>query len=218
MATGLRVESAFVLLFGASQGDSAGDGLVEDPAEQRGVVWHAEQVALGEADVVLPPSAHQRAQVGLVDLVAHGNDKDLHLCVRHLADPLLQEGLGDGLRPPVGEEEQLPPARRGVAAALQAPDSEGHGLQHVGAVVLEGRLLRVVGQLGQIAGGRHLHAGGPAVLSHAHPDGGAALPAGGQETLGQAADKLLAGLEVLLADAGRAVHHHQNISAAGKRD
>lgn len=217
---GLRLESVFVLLFGApdSQGDSAGDGLVEDSAQQRRVVWDAEQVALGEADVVLPPSAHQRAQVGFVHLVADGDDKELHPGVGHLADALLQDGLGDGLRPPVGEEDQLPAAPRGVAAASQVGDGELHGLQHVGAVVLEGGLLRVVGQQGQIVGGRHLHAGGPAVLSQAHLDRGASLPVRGQETLGQAVHELLAHFEVLLADAGRAVHHQQDISAVGKRD
>lgn len=191
---------------------------MEDSAEQGWVVWDPEQVALGEADVVLTPSAHQRAQVGFVHLVADGDDKELHPRVRHLADALLQDGLGDGLRPPVGEEEQLLPASGGVAAAPQVAEGQLHGLQHVGAVVLEGRLLRMVGQQAQVAGGSDLHPGRPAVLSQTHPDGGARLPVSSQETLGQAAHKLLAHVEVLLADAGRAVHHQQDIGAAGERD
>ncbi|KAF3858578.1 hypothetical protein F7725_011779 [Dissostichus mawsoni] len=91
-------------------GHPAGDGLVEDPVEQRSVVWDTEEMPLGVADVVWPPSAHQCVQVGLIDLGADGDDEELDPGVRHLTSTLLQQGLGDGLRPAIGEQHQLPPA------------------------------------------------------------------------------------------------------------
>lgn len=54
----------------SGHGHPAGDGLVKDPTEQRWVVWETEQMALSVCEVVLSPSAHQSAQVGLVDLGA----------------------------------------------------------------------------------------------------------------------------------------------------
>ncbi|TNN50168.1 hypothetical protein EYF80_039657 [Liparis tanakae] len=54
--------------------------------------------------------------VDLIDLGADGDDEDLHAGVRHLANALLQQGLGDVLRPAVGEQHQLPPAARRVSA------------------------------------------------------------------------------------------------------
>lgn len=50
-----------VLLFGPlhlGHGHPARDGLGEDPAEQRGVIWDTDEVALGVADVVRSPPAH----------------------------------------------------------------------------------------------------------------------------------------------------------------
>lgn len=196
----------------------AGDGLVKDPTQQRRVVRHAEQVALGISDVIGPPPAHQRAQVSLVDLSAHSNDEELHVGISNLAHPLLQHRLGDALGPAVGEEHQFLPATRGVAASAQGPHGKIHGPQHVSAVILESRLFSALGQQGQVGVKPMLHAEVPAVLTQAHPHDGPELSLGGQEALDEAAHEGLAGLKVLLAHAGRAVHHHQDVGGFSKRN
>lgn len=202
----------------STHGHPAGDGLVKDPTQQGWIVRHAEQVALGVGDVVGPPPADQRAQVSLVDLSAHSNDEELHVGIGNLAHPLLQHRLGDALGPAVGEQHQLLPATGGVAASAQGPHGKLHGPQHVCAVVLESRLFSVVGQHGHVGVEPVLHAGGPAILTQAHPHDSTKLSLGRQEALDEAAHEGLAGLEVLLAHAGRAVHHQQDVGGFGKRN
>lgn len=185
------------------QRDPAADGLVEDPAEEGRVVGNAEQVALTVADVLLLSSAHQSEEVGLVDLASHRDDEDLDTGVRDLADSLLQDGPSDSLRPAVREQHQLPPGSGRVAAARQRANGELHGLQNVGAFVLELGFFDFRRQQGVVVGQRLLQAGASlAVLAHGHSDHDASLSLCSEETFGQALDEGLAYLKVFLAHTG----------------
>lgn len=171
-------------------------------------------MAVGVRVVVGSASAHEGAQMCLVHLIAHGQHVHLDAGTAHLLHSFLDLNVVDALGATIREHQKL---LLPVPAAPEAFDGERESVRHLRTCILELGFCDLSGHLGGVPGKFGLQIGVVAVLADADTNLDA-LPFGGQEALSEHSCEVFGHLEVLGANAGRAVHHDENVCVTTKRN